>query len=237
MAEVEPQLLLPKPQSATKLKLPSAPKFPPKCSQTENNRDCPTQWVEPTPATGFLPKNHGGGRLGGKDLGSSEGVVLNMTVNSCPGKPWESSVGTWYTGTSWYTAPQAQVVTINSMGLWQLERTESNTRMRHKDKTNESVNVCFKLRYLRYREKDSRMPNWIELPVNPPNARKIQIHNLAAGTTYEFQVCPPSKTSCMTKTKTKTKILGAGTTYGFQVCPHPSPLCSHHHRPHSVLEM
>ena len=24
--------------------------------------------------------------------------------------------------------------------------------------------------------------------VNPPNARKIQIHNLAAGTTYEFQV-------------------------------------------------
>ena len=32
------------------------------------------------------------------------------------------------------------------------------------------------------------MPNWIELPVNPPNARKIQIHNLAAGTTYEFQV-------------------------------------------------
>ena len=142
----------------------------------------------------------------------------------------------WY-GTGWYTAPQAQVVTINSMGLWQLERTESNTRMRHKDKTNESVNVCFKLRYLRYREKDSRMPNWIELPVNPPNARKIQIHNLAAGTTYEFQVCPPSKTNSMTKTKTKTKILGAGTTYGFQVCPHPSPLCSHHHRPHSVLEM
>ena len=32
------------------------------------------------------------------------------------------------------------------------------------------------------------MPNWIELPVNPPNARKIQIHNLSAGTTYEFQV-------------------------------------------------
>ena len=28
MAEVEPQLLLPKPQSATKLKLPSAPKLP-----------------------------------------------------------------------------------------------------------------------------------------------------------------------------------------------------------------
>ena len=41
---------------------------------------------------------------------------------------------------------------------------------------------------IRYREKDSRMPNWIELPVNPPNARKIQIHNLSAGTTYEFQV-------------------------------------------------
>ena len=41
---------------------------------------------------------------------------------------------------------------------------------------------------IRYREKDSRMPNWIELPVNPPNARKIQIHNLSAGTSYEFQV-------------------------------------------------
>ena len=32
------------------------------------------------------------------------------------------------------------------------------------------------------------MPNWIELPVNPPSARKIQIHNLSAGTSYEFQV-------------------------------------------------
>ena len=41
---------------------------------------------------------------------------------------------------------------------------------------------------IRYREKDSRMPNWIELAVNPPDARKIQIHNLSAGTTYEFQV-------------------------------------------------
>ena len=41
---------------------------------------------------------------------------------------------------------------------------------------------------IRYREKNARTSNWIELPVNPPNARKIQIHNLSAGTTYEFQV-------------------------------------------------
>lgn len=47
---------------------------------------------------------------------------------------------------------------------------------------------CEQTYKIRYREKDSRMPNWIELPVNPPNARKIQIHNLSAGTTYEFQV-------------------------------------------------
>jgi len=40
----------------------------------------------------------------------------------------------------------------------------------------------------RYREKDSKFPNWIELPVNPPNARKIEIHNLVANTKYEFQV-------------------------------------------------
>ena len=40
----------------------------------------------------------------------------------------------------------------------------------------------------RYREKDSKFPNWIELPVNPPNARKIEIHNLIANTKYEFQV-------------------------------------------------
>ncbi|XP_040573911.1 protein turtle isoform X4 [Lepeophtheirus salmonis] len=41
---------------------------------------------------------------------------------------------------------------------------------------------------IRYREKDSKFPNWIELPVNPPDARKIQIHNLSALTKYEFQV-------------------------------------------------
>ena len=41
--------------------------------------------------------------------------------------------------------PQAQVVTINSMGLRQLERTERNTRMRHKDKINEPVNGGFQL--------------------------------------------------------------------------------------------
>ena len=42
--------------------------------------------------------------------------------------------------------------------------------------------------FIRYREKDSKFPNWIELPVNPPDARKIQIHNLSANTKYEFQV-------------------------------------------------
>ena len=40
----------------------------------------------------------------------------------------------------------------------------------------------------RYREKDSKFTNWIELPVNPPDARKIQIHDLNANTRYEFQV-------------------------------------------------
>ena len=43
-------------------------------------------------------------------------------------------------------------------------------------------------KFFRYREKDSKFPNWIELPVNPPNARKIEIHNLIANTKYEFQV-------------------------------------------------
>ena len=40
----------------------------------------------------------------------------------------------------------------------------------------------------RYKEKDSRTPNWIELPVHPPEARRVQIHNLSQGTIYEFQV-------------------------------------------------
>ena len=40
----------------------------------------------------------------------------------------------------------------------------------------------------RYREKDSKFTNWIELPVNPPDARNIQIHDLNANTRYEFQV-------------------------------------------------
>ena len=50
---------------------------------------------------------------------------------------------------------------------------------------------------IRYREKDSRMPNWIELPVNPPSARKIQIHNLSAGTSYEFQVSKTTSTKML----------------------------------------
>jgi len=49
-------------------------------------------------------------------------------------------------------------------------------------------NHCEQTYKIKYREKNARTSNWIELPVNPPNARKIQIHNLSAGTTYEFQV-------------------------------------------------
>ena len=42
----------------------------------------------------------------------------------------------------------------------------------------------------RYRETDSKASNWnwIELPVNPPDARKVKIHNLTPRTKYEFQV-------------------------------------------------
>ena len=40
----------------------------------------------------------------------------------------------------------------------------------------------------RYREKDSKFPNWIEMSVNPPDSRKIVIHNLVANTKYVFQV-------------------------------------------------
>ena len=44
------------------------------------------------------------------------------------------------------------------------------------------------IKHFRYREKDSKFPNWIELPVNPPDSRRITIHNLSARTKYEFQV-------------------------------------------------
>jgi hypothetical protein len=47
---------------------------------------------------------------------------------------------------------------------------------------------CKQTYKIRYKEKDSRTPNWIELPVHPPEARSVQIHNLNQGTTYEFQV-------------------------------------------------
>ena len=41
----------------------------------------------------------------------------------------------------------------------------------------------------RYREKaPSAHPNWIEFPVNPPDARFSKIFNLQANTLYEFQV-------------------------------------------------
>ena len=42
--------------------------------------------------------------------------------------------------------------------------------------------------FCRYREKDSKFPNWIEMAVNPPDSRKIVIHNLLANTNYVFQV-------------------------------------------------
>jgi len=41
---------------------------------------------------------------------------------------------------------------------------------------------CKQTYKIRYREKDSKFPNWIELPVNPPDARKIQIHHLSSRT-------------------------------------------------------
>jgi hypothetical protein len=41
---------------------------------------------------------------------------------------------------------------------------------------------------IRYRETNSKSWNWIELPVNPPDARKVKIHNLTPRTKYEFQV-------------------------------------------------
>ena len=48
--------------------------------------------------------------------------------------------------------------------------------------------ICFF--HYRYRETDSKSDhwNWIELPVNPPDARKVKIHNLTPRTKYEFQV-------------------------------------------------
>jgi hypothetical protein len=66
-----------------------------------------------------------------------------------------------------------------------------------KDKSNLIVSRSYKfysshklnlIKCFRYREKDSKFPNWLELPVNPPNARKVEIHNLASNTKYEFQV-------------------------------------------------
>ena len=44
--------------------------------------------------------------------------------------------------------------------------------------------------FSRYRETDAKSSNWnwIELPVNPPDARKVKIHNLTPRTKYEFQV-------------------------------------------------
>ena len=52
-----------------------------------------------------------------------------------------------------------------------------------------TTTTCFQRRlFFRYREKDSKFQNWIELPVNPPDARNIQIHNLNSNTRYEFQV-------------------------------------------------
>ena len=52
-----------------------------------------------------------------------------------------------------------------------------------------SVDLNYNYSFLfRYREKDSKFPNWIEMSVNPPDSRKIVIHNLVANTKYVFQV-------------------------------------------------
>ena len=42
--------------------------------------------------------------------------------------------------------------------------------------------------FFRYRESDPKSRNWLELPINPPDARKVKIHNLTPRTKYEFQV-------------------------------------------------
>eukprot|EP00095_Tigriopus_kingsejongensis_P006307 snap_masked-scaffold61_size441589-processed-gene-2.1 protein:Tk06307 transcript:snap_masked-scaffold61_size441589-processed-gene-2.1-mRNA-1 annotation:"protein turtle isoform x8" len=48
--------------------------------------------------------------------------------------------------------------------------------------------ACQQTYKIRYREKESKFPNWIELPVSPADARRIQIYNLSSNTKYEFQV-------------------------------------------------
>ena len=52
-------------------------------------------------------------------------------------------------------------------------------------------NIGFILQFqslFRYRESDPKSRNWLELPINPPDARKVKIHNLTPRTKYEFQV-------------------------------------------------
>ena len=83
---------------------------------------------------------------------------------------------------------------------------------------------------IRYREKDNRTPNWIELPVNPPNARKIQIHNLSAGTTYEFQVIGMNEYgdgmySQIVEARTKGKSQFKHHNYIISSGPFKAPLC------------
>ena len=53
------------------------------------------------------------------------------------------------------------------------------------------MNLGFILQFqslFRYRESDPKSRNWLELPINPPDARKVKIHNLTPRTKYEFQV-------------------------------------------------
>ena len=74
------------------------------------------------------------------------------------------------------------------------------------------------------------MPNWIELPVNPPNARKIQIHNLSAGTTYEFQVIGMNEYgdgmySQIVEARTKGKSQFKHHNYIISSGPFKAPLC------------
>jgi len=89
---------------------------------------------------------------------------------------------------------------------------------------------CKQTYKIRYKEKDTRSNNWIELPVNPPEAKKVQIHNLLQGTLYEFQVIGMNEYgdgmySQIVEAKTKdikvysTKLLSVNASSGMIVIP------------------
>ena len=62
---------------------------------------------------------------------------------------------------------------------------------KNSDQNSQEKNIGFILQFqslFRYRESDPKSRNWLELPINPPDARKVKIHNLTPRTKYEFQV-------------------------------------------------